>query len=140
MDLNIPNHDLHIPDEYVAALFLIEKQPHYEIPYNIQVMVLRDRYSLEEVMGKTNIAAHSFTYRYPDSQGVGALILFSRGNIELSVAAHEATHVALFYHANQIKRVKARALRWLRDHPESLADMTGNLTALIWEDLKHYRK
>lgn len=108
--------------------------PDYSVPFAVHVFILKTRDHLRAAAGHEHASAFSITPDEPDHAGVGATMLFNLEDIELSLAAHEATHVALTHHSN-IEATRIGAKRWLWDHPESVAEMTGNLTALVWAKL-----
>lgn len=119
------------PDEHVAWQGIIEASPEMSVPYGVHVFVFHKTEQLQSAVNTENIGGHSQAWNTPDSRGVGALIMLSAEELHLSVVAHEATHVALYQHS-RTERSRIGARRWLVDHPESVAEMIGNLTALIW--------
>lgn len=119
------------PDEHVAWQGIVEAAPEMSVPYAVHVFIFRTAKQLQEAVGQRNIGGHSQAWNTPDSRGVGALIMLNVEDLHLSVVAHEATHVALYQHS-RTEQTRIGARRWLKDHPETIAEMIGNLTALIW--------
>lgn len=127
-------HAYRWPDEHVHWQGVIAAAPDYSVPFAVHVFILKTRLHLRAAVGHEHASAFSITPEEADHAGVGATMLFNLEDIELSLAAHEATHVALSHHSN-IETTRIGAKRWLWDHPESVAEMTGNLTALVWAKL-----
>lgn len=119
------------PDEHVCWQGVIEADPDYSVPFGVHLFVFQTRAHLRAACQDGQASAHSMTYPEADGAGIGATIMFSREELHLSLAAHEVTHVALF-HAGRSETTRVGAKRWLKDHPESVAEMVGNLTALVW--------
>lgn len=126
--------ELHWPDEHVTDQWIIDAMPEMAVPFRIHVFVFDTVEHLQTACEDLQANAHSITYRDVDADGIGALVMLARPHLELSIIAHEAAHISLFHHAHTItERVDAR--RWLTEHPESVAEMTGNIAALIWHTL-----
>lgn len=126
--------EMHWPDEHVAHQFILSAAPEHAVPFGVHVFIFHTIGQLQEACGDFNSNAHSTTYDEPDGNDVGALVMLSKSDLEVALVAHEATHIALFHHARIPKR-RTSARRWLAQHPESMAEMVGNLTALIWHNL-----
>lgn len=121
------------PDAHVAWEAVLDAAPHLGMPFATHVFVFHTAEQLRAACGDPDAGAFSSTFDEVDDAGVGALVMLSREHLALSLVAHEATHVALFHHRESAGRIGAR--RWLNEHPESVADMAGNLTAVIWHSL-----
>lgn len=125
------------PDEHVHWQGVIPAAPEYAIPFATHVFIFKTRAHLREAAGDPGACARSTTYTEADADNVGALLMFTLEDLHLSLAAHEATHVALAHHGN-VERSRVGAKRWLAEHPESIAEMTGNLTAFVWAALTEH--
>lgn len=125
---------LYWPDEHVAWQGVIEAIPSHSVPFAVHVFLLHTREQLRTACQDDNASAWSSTYDEPDANDVGAIMLFSIEDLEMSLAAHESTHVAL-NHAAHSESTRIGAKRWLIEHPEWIAEMTGNLTTLVWAAL-----
>lgn len=126
--------EMHWPDDAVAHQFILSAAPEVAVPFSVHVFIFHTIEQLRQACGDFNSNAHSFTYDEPDANDVGAVVMLAKTDLEVALVAHEATHVALFRHAHTTTgRIGAR--RWLHEHPESMAEMVGNLTALIWHNL-----
>lgn len=121
-------------DEHLHWQGIIDADPDYSIPFATHVFIFKTRELLRAACEHDQACAHSLTFDEPDNAGIGATMFFNLEDIELSLAGHEATHVALAHHSN-IETTRIGAKRWLWDHPESIAEMTGNLTTLVWAKL-----
>ena len=119
------------PDEHTHWQGVVKAAPEQSVPFAVHVFVFHTREQLREACGDERAAAHSMTYPEPDDTGVGAVIMFSLEELHLSLVAHEVAHVTMF-HAGEVEHTRVGAKKWLRDHPEWVAEMTGNLTAIIW--------
>lgn len=125
--------DMTWPDEHVAWQSVIAGWPEMSVPFDTHVFIFHTIEQLQAACGDRQANAHSSTWRTPDSAGVGALVMLTAEHLELAVIAHESTHIALFHHRNILDRGdRTGARRWLDQHPETIAEMVGNLTALIW--------
>lgn len=125
---------MHIPKEHVVWQGIVEAAPEYAVPFGVHVFVLDTVEHLRSASEDPLAHAHSMTWEEPDSRNVGAIVLLSTADLAMSIVAHEATHIALYHHGREVQgRIGAR--RWLKDHPETVAEMVGNLTALIWYSL-----
>ena len=123
--------DLEWPDAHVHWQGLIPADDDLALPFDTHMFIFHTTEQLRAAVENDGAVAHSITWGEPDAANVGALVSFSREELHMSLAAHEATHIALAHHSNiETSRVGAR--RWLYDHPESVAEMTGNLAALMW--------
>lgn len=125
---------LHWPEEHVAWQGIIDAIPTHSVPFATHVFLLHTREQLRSACGDPRACAWSSTYDVPSAGGVGAIMLFTLEDLELSLAAHESTHVAL-NHAAHEEQSRIGAKRWLLEHPEWIAEMTGNLTTLVWAAL-----
>lgn len=113
---------------------VIEAAPEYSVPFAVHVFLFKTRELMQAVFQDNQACAFSKTFNEPDTANVGALMMFNLEDLEMSLAAHESAHVALAHHSN-IETSRVGAKRWLRDHPESIAEMIGNLTMLVWTAL-----
>lgn len=125
---------MNIPQEHVHWQGIIEAIPEQSVPFAVHVFIFETREQLRELTGSPSASAWSSTFETPDENNIGALMFFNLEDIELSLAAHEATHVALCHAANKHDG-ETDTRRWLTDHPEWVAEMIGNLTILIWSAL-----
>lgn len=126
-----PSEDLSWPDSYVAWHGIIDAAPGYSVPFRTHVFIFHTLDQLRATVGNPDANGYSSTYDEPDADNIGALIILIKTDLELSIVAHEATHIALFHHGKQVQG-RAGARRWLGEHPETVAEMIGNLTSLIW--------
>lgn len=134
------NSEMHWPDAHIAWQGIIEAWPEMEVPFSTHVFIFHTIDQLREACGDPEANAHSSTYSKADSQNIGALVMLTADQLELAVVAHEAAHIALFHHKNALDRSdRTGARRWLNEHPESIAEMIGNLTAMIWFGLPQNR-
>lgn len=125
------------PDEHVAWQQVLEGDPDMSVPFDVHVFIFHTSEQLQAACGNPLANGHSSTWTQPDSVNIGALVMLAKDELELSVVAHEAAHIALFHHRNILTgRISAR--RWLNDHPEHIAEMIGNLTAIIWYNLPDF--
>lgn len=120
------------PDEHVAWQSLIDAAPDMSVPFAVHVFIFHELEQLREAAGDPNASGFSTTYRDLDASGTGAILLLVKTDLELSIVAHEAAHMALFWHMRQPDVGRVGARRWLSQHPEHLAEMIGNMTALLW--------
>lgn len=116
------------PDAHIVLQDVINAAPDYSIPFAVHVFVFDTVAHLRDACGDPEASAHSTTYDEPDDAGIGAVVMLAEPH--LSLVAHEATHIALHHHGNEAGKGSAKT--WLAYHPESVAEMIGNLTALIW--------
>jgi hypothetical protein len=123
--------DLWWPDDHVAWRGAIEAIPSHSVPFGIHIFIMKNRDNLRAAIEDENASAWSSTYDHVDNNEIGAIMLFNLEDIELSLAAHEAAHIAL-NHAAAIERSRTGAKRWLNEHPEWIAEMIGNITVLVW--------
>lgn len=121
---------MHWPDEHVAWQGVVDADEGMSVPFGVHVFVFHTEEQLRAACGDAEASAHSATFDEPDDANIGALVMLSAENLELSLVAHEVAHIALFHHGKDVGRTVAK--RWLAHHPESVAEMIGNLTALIW--------
>ncbi|MCK2034473.1 hypothetical protein [Microbacterium sp. KSW4-4] len=119
------------PEEHVAWQGIIDAAPEMSVPHAVHVFIFHTAKQLQSAVGQENIGGHSQAWNAPDSRGVAAVIMLNAEELYLSIVAHEASHVALYHHSG-LEQTRVGARRWLKDHPESIAEMIGNLTALIW--------
>lgn len=124
--------DLEFPDEHVAWQEIIAADPEYGLPFAVHVVIFHTRDQLAAACKSPEAGGHSVTYREPDESGVGAAVFLNKEMLELSIVAHEAAHVALFWERNHNDPGRIGARRWLEEHPETLVDSIGNITAFIW--------
>ena len=125
------------PDTHVHWQGIIPAAPEYSVPFAVHVFIFKTREQLRQAVEDPEACAHSRTFTAPDPNDVGALLTFSIEDLHVSLAAHESAHVALAHHGhNEQSRISAR--RWLNEHPESVAEMTGNLTAFVWAALNKH--
>lgn len=122
------------PDEHLTWQGVIDAIPTHSVPFAVHVFLFDTRAHMQAACQVDNAAAHSSSYDEPDTNNIGALMFFNTEDLELSLAAHEATHVAL-HHASVIETTRVGARRWLNEHPEWVAEMIGNLTILVWSAL-----
>lgn len=120
------------PDEHVAWQAVIAANPDMSVPFAVHVFIFHTLEQLREACGAPHANGHSRVYDEPDSAGIGAVLMLDKPDLELSIVAHEATHMALFWHMQQPYLGRIGARRWLMLHPEHVAEMVGNLTTLIW--------
>ena len=118
------------PDTHVVLQDVISPAPEYSIPFAVHVFVFDTIEHLREACATSDAHAHSMTYDEPDDANIGAIVMLVASDLHLSLVAHEATHIALNHHTKHAGNETAED--WLADHPESVAEMIGNLTALIW--------
>lgn len=126
--------DLTFPNEHVAWQGVIEAIPSHSVPFGVHVFLMHTREQMRSACADPHASAWSSTYDDVDVNDIGAIMLFNVEDLELALAAHEATHVAL-NHAAAIEATRTGARRWLNEHPEWIAEMVGNLTVLIWAAL-----
>lgn len=122
---------MHWPDEHVAWQGIIAAEPDMSVPFAVHLFIFHTREQLRTACETPNASAHSTTWDEPDANNIGAMIFLSVEDLHLSLVAHEVTHIALIHHAHQ-ERSRVGARRWLAEHPETVAEMVGNLTALAW--------
>lgn len=126
--------ELHSPDEHVIDQWVISAMPDMSVPFGIHVFIFDTVEHLQAACEDPQASAHSIAYRNTDADGIGAIVMLAQPHLDVSIVAHEATHIALFHHARTLTgRMGAR--RWLSEHPESVAEMAGNVTALIWHTI-----
>lgn len=118
------------PDSAVHTHVHLPRDKQMSIPFAVHVFVFHTRAQLREACGDPRASAHSMTHR-PDAEGTGAVIMLSAEELELSLVAHEVAHVALHWWATRVPKKKS-ARRAIKRHPERVAEMVGNLTALVW--------
>ncbi len=123
------------PDADVHWQGVLDANPDFSIPFATHVFVFHTCDQLRSACGRPDAVAHSTTFVAPDPANVGALLFFSLEDLALSLVAHEATHVALIHHS-QIEQTRIGAKRWLHDHPETIAEMVGNLTSIVWARIR----
>lgn len=105
----------------------------WSIAHGAHVFVFHDVDGLRSACGDPLAGAHSLSYPQPDADGVGARMFFAQP-VTLSAIVHEVTHVALFW-ARELAGPHTRARGWLADHPEEVAELVGNLAAVLWYSL-----
>lgn len=120
-------------DADLAWQGVFDAEPRWSIAHGVHVFVFKDVERLQAACENPEAGAHSITYRETDAAGVGAVILLAEP-VTLSSIVHEVTHVALFW-ARRTTRRKQRALGWLNQHPESVPEIVGNLSAVLWHSL-----
>lgn len=125
--------ELTIPDEHIVHHVVIEADESMSVPFCTRVFVLRDREMLRAATSNERACAHSITFEEIDGAGIGAIVLLNLDDLHLSLVAHEIMHVALSRAAYDEPADITR--EWLLDHPESIAELVGNLSALIWYSL-----
>lgn len=120
------------PEEHVAWQGVIAANPDMSVPFAVHVFIFHAIEQLQAASRSPEANGHSRVYDDVDVAGVGAVLMLVKDSLELSIVAHEAAHIALFWHQRQeyVGRIGAR--RWLLFHPEHVAEMIGNLTTLIW--------
>lgn len=128
--------DFQWPDSAVKRQLRIDAWPDLSVPFRVQVFLFRTTDELRAACGDPLAAAHSISYRKVDREGVGAVIMLTAEELELSLVAHEVTHIALYWWGHRVPK-KRTARRVLRKHSERVPEMIGNLTALIWYSLAH---
>lgn len=121
------------PGSDVAWESLFDEDPSLSVPHKVHVFVFNDRDALVRACGDPDAGAHSWSYGDADADNTRAVMLLARP-VLLSAIAHEATHIALFW-ARDTTRRKQRAYGWLEGHPESVPELVGNLTAIVWHSL-----
>lgn len=126
------------PDAHIVHHETIPSDEAYSVPFAVEIFVFDTIEHLRQACKDPQASAHSTTYEEPDHAKVGAIIMLAEPEMHMSLVAHEVSHVALHHHGSTVG--KASAKRWLADHPESIAEMIGNLTALIWYRLPHSRE
>lgn len=105
----------------------------WTIGHGVHVFVFKTREALQAAAESPDAAAHSRTYDAPDAAGIGGLMMLSYP-VPLSIVAHEVTHMVLVW-AKATAGPQQKARRWLEEHPEEVAEIIGNLTAVIWYSL-----
>lgn len=119
-----------VPNGHVVRTCVIAPSPEYTVPFPVHVLIFDTQEHLQAACGDPGAGGFSSTLHPPGGTTIGAVIFLSKPNLELSLVAHEATHIALHHHSYEQGRGGAK--RWLHDHPESVAEMVGNMTAFIW--------
>lgn len=129
--------DFRIPQEYIAE--------YRELPVcglnwpglNLYVYVLHTCDQIREVSKDERAHAHVSMWNTPDDAGFTGVLLLNNEDPELSIVAHEATHLILFLHGRKIQESnpQRKAHTAFIDHDESVAESIGNLTAMIWWNL-----
>lgn len=128
----------HWNGEDVAWQGVFDAAPEIDVPFGVHIFIFKTLEAFRAACDEPGAYAWSRTYNEVDNNGIGALILFGP-DVPLSNVAHEATHVSLFW-ARNTTHPNQRSLRWLDEHPESVAEMVGGLTAMLWHSLpKKYR-
>lgn len=122
--------DLEIPRDAVRWHTAFAGDEQYGIWHGVHVFVLNDVDAVRAASGDPDAHGWSSTYDEPDAGGVGAVILLY-GPVPLALIAHEVTHVVLHW-ARSTATPHDRARRWLEQHPEEVAEVIGNLTAVLW--------
>ncbi len=125
--------DYRWPSADVLWQSVFDADDEWGIPHGVHVFVMRDVESLQRASQSPTAGAWSLSYDEPDDQNVRGLILLAPP-VELSAVIHEVTHVALHW-ASFEPNAHDRARRWLRDHPESVPILTGNLSTVVWVNL-----
>ncbi|KJL39922.1 hypothetical protein [Microbacterium trichothecenolyticum] len=125
--------DYDFPRDEVVWEAGFAKERQYAIEHGVDVYVFESIDALHRATGITTISAQSRAFPQPTANGVGAIILLAQP-VTLSAIVHEVTHVGLFW-ARRTARRKQRAYGWLADHPEQIAELIGNLSAVIWHSL-----
>lgn len=125
--------DYDFPRDEVVWHGCFAKDHPYAIEHDVDVFVFESVEALHRATGQTTISAQSRSFPQPDADGVGAIILLTQP-VPLSTIVHEVTHVALFW-ARRTARRKQRAYGWLANHPEQVAELVGNLSAVLWHSL-----
>lgn len=120
------------PDEYVAWQGIIAANPEMSVPFAVHVFIFHTIEQLQAASGAPDANGHSRVYADVDAAGIGAVLMLVKDALEIAIVAHEATHMALFWHQRQEYVGRTGARKWLLLHPEHVAEMVGNLTALIW--------
>ena len=115
---------------HVAWQSEFDSAPDAAIPFRVQVVIFHTVEQLREATGREGAYGVSMTWAEASADEVGACILLAKPHLELSILAHEVAHAALFAHGHRVGRGGAK--RWLSEHPESVVDMIGNLTAVVW--------
>lgn len=129
---------MHWPDEHVAWQGVIHAAPDMSVQFGVHVFVFHTLDQLRAACDDPKASAHSLTYAEPDAANIGAVVFFAKPHLELSLVTHECTHIALFHHSHTARsRIGAR--RWLAEHPETIAEMVGNLTALVWYGVQTFQ-
>lgn len=121
----------HWPDEHVAWQGVIDAHPNMSVPFAVHVFIFHTLKQLQTACNDRKANGFSRTYPEPDDANRGAIILLAKPHLELSIVAHEATHITLHHH-HTLEASRQGAKRWLLEHPESVAEMIGNMTAYIW--------
>lgn len=122
---------LHWPDEHVAWQNVIAADPEMSVPFAVHVFIFHTIEQLQAACEDPEANAHSMTHVEVDDAGVGAVVMLAKPELHLSIVAHEAAHIALLHQAH-IMNSRIGARRWLHEHPEYIAQMIGNLTAILW--------
>lgn len=120
----------HWPDADIAWHGAFDSERDYSIEHGVRVFVFTDLDALQRAVERDNVNAFSTTYGEEDADGMQATIMLAQP-VELSTVVHEVTHVGLLWHRPKARR-KQRAHGWLDRHPESIAELIGNLSTIIW--------
>lgn len=118
------------PDAHIAWQGVIDANPEHSVPFAVHVFIFHTVEQFQDAWGDHEAGAGSSTYDTVDDANIGAVIYMAKPDLYVSIVAHEATHIALNYHAQLTGRGGAK--QWLRTHPEYVAEMVGNMTSLIW--------
>jgi hypothetical protein len=123
----------HWPAADVAWHGEFDSERRYSIEHGVRVFVFNDRDALQRAVEREDINGFSTTYGEEDADGMQATIMLAQP-VELSTVVHEVTHVGLLWHRPKVRR-KQRAHGWLDRHPESIAELIGNLSTVIWHNI-----
>jgi hypothetical protein len=121
------------PSDAVLWEGIIDEDLAMSVDHKVHVFIFRDLETLQAAAGDPNAGAHSISFREADDLNVRAAVLLA-APIQLSQLAHEAAHIGLYW-SKATARPKQRAWSWIEAHPESLAELIGNLTAFLWYSL-----
>lgn len=119
-----------VQKEHVVWTCVIDPSPEFTVPFPVYVWIFDTQEHLQEACSNPKAGAFSSTLHPRGGKSIGAVIFLSKEGLELSLVAHEATHIALHHHGYEHGRGGAK--RWMENHPESVAEMVGNMTAFIW--------
>jgi hypothetical protein len=129
-----------IPEDHILADIIFDAAPDMSIPYKVRVIILRELDHINSITENDTASATSITFNADKLiDGIGAYFFIPQETLEISVIAHECTHAALFWVMKDVRR-KQRAYGWLANHPEKVPECIGNLTSILWYNLKQYRK
>jgi hypothetical protein len=134
--MRAPRQTAAAADSSVIPGFVIHPDP-LGLTRPLTVLVYPDRATLNDWLtddedlapGSTDSAAVS---TWSDGDDMELTIRLDRRHLELSIVAHEVTHIVLAVYSRDVLTPSARASAHITHHDETIPELVGNLTAFVW--------